>query len=250
MERDVYEVHTADNVGIGYDIAGLGSRVLAMLVDLVSVSLLVLALSLLVLGVFAPDNPAFAVLIALSCGFLAFVAYFVVAETAMGGRTPGKQALGIRVVRLDGGAPGFTEALIRGVLRIADLAAGWLLMFFHPLSRRIGDIAAGTVVVRERRALSAVPAPVPVLLRTPDAGPGIDGAAALGDVEYAALRAFLSRAGLDAQQRARLAAQIATRLLDRLGLPPSAPERSWPPELFLERLYLQLAARLGSGPAG
>lgn len=250
MHRDVLEVRTADNVGIGYDVAGLGSRVLAMLVDLLAVSLLIVAVSLLALGILVSDSPGFALLIVLSCGFLVFIGYFVIAETVSSGRSPGKRALGLRVVRLDGGAPGLGEALIRGVLRIADLAAGWMLMFFHPLSRRFGDIAAGTVVVRERRATSPLGAPIPMLLRTPDAGPGIDGAATLGEGEYAALRAFLSRSGLDGAQRERLAAQMATRLLDRLSLPPSAPERFWPPELFLERLYLQLAARLGSGSAG
>jgi hypothetical protein len=54
---------------------------------------------------------------------------------------------------------------------------------------------------------------------------------------------FLSRPGLSPKLRADLAGDIAKRLFDRLGLPPGAPERLWPPELFIERIYLQLEQR-------
>jgi hypothetical protein len=82
-----------------------------------------------------------------------------------------------------------------------------------------------------------------VLVRTPDAGPTIDGVERLGDRELSAIRTFLTRPGLEQPLRARLALDMTTRLLDRMQLPPAAPERQWPPELFLERLYLQLQAR-------
>ncbi len=118
-------------------------------------------------------------------------------------------------------------------------------MFFQPQTRRLGDLGAGTIVVRDRAmvSLAAAVAPPPVILRTPDAGPAIDGLDRIGGVERDALRVFLSRPGLTPKLRADLAADIATRLLDRLGLPPGAPERLWPPELFIERVYLQLDQR-------
>ncbi|MBV8529405.1 MAG: RDD family protein [Candidatus Dormibacteraeota bacterium] len=185
---------------------------------------------------------------ALGAGFLVYFGYFVVSEATSGGRTPGKVALGLRVVRLDGSAADFTAILIRNLVRIIDvgvLFVGVVVMFFQPLSRRLGDLAAGTVVVRERQnvTLATVTAPVPMILRTPDAGPAIDGIERLGSHEENALRVFLSRQGLTPQLRASLAGQMAPKLYDRMELPWAAPERQWPPELFLERLYLQLLAR-------
>jgi hypothetical protein len=100
-------------------------------------------------------------------------------------------------------------------------------------------------VVRDRAmvTLAAAVAPPPIILRTPDAGPPIDGLDRIGGFERDALRVFLSRPGLTPKLRADLAADIAKRLLDRLDLPPGAPERLWPAELFIERIYLQLDQR-------
>lgn len=92
-------------------------------------------------------------------------------------------------------------------------------------------------------SFAAVVSPPPVLLRTPDAGPPIEGVERVGERELSAVRTFLTRPGLEPQLRARLAADMATRLLDRMQVPPTAPERQWPAELFLERLYLQLQGR-------
>ena len=82
-----------------------------------------------------------------------------------------------------------------------------------------------------------------MITRTPDAGPPIEGIEQLGTMELNALRTFLSRPGLNPELRTRLAGDIAGRMLERLGVSASAPERLWPPELLLERLYLQLEQR-------
>lgn len=241
--RDTVEVRTSENVELGWDVAGIGSRLLALVVDLLLVGLIDACLLILVTAVLVGSDSVGAILLLSFISFVVLVGYFVVAETASGGRTPGKRALGLRVIRVDGGAAGFGEALVRGLVRVVDLPLGIFPMFFTRSTRRFGDFAAGTFVVREKRPRSAPPPPPPMVLRTPDAGPAIDNAHQLGARELAALRAFLSRPGLTPEQRARLAATLASRLYDRLDLPASAPERSWPPELFIERLYLQLAAQ-------
>jgi uncharacterized RDD family membrane protein YckC len=243
--RDTLEVRTSENVELGWDVAGIGSRLLALLVDLLLVGLIDTCMLILVGSLMSGADSLGAILLLSFISFIVLVGYFVVAETATGGRSPGKRALGLRVIRTDGGAAGFGEALVRGLLRVVDLPLGIFPMFFSSSSRRFGDFASGTVVVRERRPRSAPPPPPPMVLRTPDAGPAIDNAAQLGGRELAALRAFLSRPGLTPEQRHRLAATLAERLYERLALPLSAPERNWPPELFIERLYLQLAARAG-----
>lgn len=243
--HDRLQVRTADNVGIAWDTAGIGSRVLAFLLDLVVVLLLVIAVDTVVVAV-SPDSVATPLVVG-GASFFVFLLYFVVLETVSGGRTPGKRILGLRVVRRDGGAVGLSEATVRGIVRVFDIAVGVVPMFVDASSRRFGDLVAGTVVVRERSAIGQPPPPPPVLLRTPDPGPAIDGIAALGAREASALRTFLSRPGVTPDQRARVAAVMAGTLLDRMHLPAGAPERAWPPELFLERLHLQLAQRNLSG---
>jgi len=249
---DTLRVQTADNVSLGYSTAGVGSRMAAQLIDsTVALALVFVALVAaggLVSRASTAQGLAWGAGAAAAFAGFVYFGYFLVYEAVTGGRTLGKRALGLRVVRIDGSAPDVTAILVRDVVRVIDLGlfgVGIVVMFFHPLSRRLGDLAAGTVVVRERSTLSlaAATAPPPVILRTPDAGPPIEGIERLGTSEHNALRVFLSRPGLTPQLRAKLAGDLATRLYERLQLPPHAPERMWPPELLIERLYLQLDMR-------
>ena len=95
------------------------------------------------------------------------VLYFTVSEAISGGKTLGKSAMGIRVIRVDGGTASIGEYFLRSLAYIVDLfGVGVILMFFHPQSRRLGDLVAGTVVVRERTpvTLLTATAPAPVYL--------------------------------------------------------------------------------------
>ena len=254
MLPDVSKVRTADNVAIGYTLAGIPSRLVALALDVLVQVPILIVLGLAAGALVNATGTAGGVAKALAFAALALLLtlghflYFAVLETTSAGRTPGKRALGLRVVRIDGSAPGLTDSLVRNIGRIGDypLGIGALVAFFNPRSRRIGDLLAGTMVVRERSTVTQSTLLAPVLLRTPDAGPAVDGLERLGQHEYMVLRTFLSRPGLPPEQRTRLAWQMSLKLFDRMGLPPNAPERMWPPELFLERLYLQLGQRLGA----
>jgi len=226
----------------------------AQLVDSLVAGVLVLVTVTAYLGIAHGALPedsnrlSLAVAGAIGTAFFTYFGYFAAAEMLTRGGTLGKSALGLRVMRVDGGAPRMTDLAVRNVVRIVDVGlggVGLLVMFFHPTTRRLGDLAAGTLVVRARPAISLAAASqlVPVLLRTPDAGPLIEGVAQLGSHELSVVRTFLARPNLAPAQRQRLAQGMAERLHDRLGLSATAPERMWPPELFLERLYLQLAER-------
>ena len=252
-QLDTISVKTSDNVTLGYSVAGLGSRLVAQILDnLVALPLTLIAILLYgaLAGVFvtSAQGAGFA---GAGAGFFAgfvYFGYFLVAEAVTGGKTPGKSAMGLRVIRIDGSAADFGALAVRNVIRIVDVAVllvGVVVMFFQPQTRRLGDLGAGTIVVRDRAmvTLAAAVAPPPVMLRTPDAGPSIDGLERIGSHERDALRVFLSRAGLTPKLRAELAADIAQRLLARMQLPADAPERLWPPELFIERVYLQLDQR-------
>ncbi|MBV8300894.1 MAG: RDD family protein [Candidatus Dormibacteraeota bacterium] len=248
---DTIRVLTADNVRLGYSTAGVGSRMVAQIID----NLVALALTLVavVAGLAIASHATtatgslYGALAGVGIALFVYFAYFAISELISGGRTLGKAAMGLRVLRADGSTADVGAILVRNVVRLIDVVGGigLVVMFFHPLSRRLGDLAGGTVVVRERTglSLSAAVASPPVILRTPDPGPPIDGIGLLGAHEHNAVRAFLARQGLQPAVRMRLAADISHRLFDRMQLPPSAPERMWPPELFLERLYLQLELR-------
>ncbi|MDQ6749124.1 MAG: RDD family protein [Candidatus Dormibacteraeota bacterium] len=241
---------TPDNVAIGYDIAGLGSRVIAQLLDSLVVGVVALVVAVAVLGAVNPSNQRDSLLAGLAAGgvtLFVYVGYFTLCEVATGGRTPGKSAGQLRVLDVSGSAPTSAQLLLRNVARIIDvvLGLGVIVMFWNSQSRRVGDLLAGTVVVHDRPVVSLadVVNPPPVLLRTPDAGPPIEGMEHVGERELSAVRTFLTRPGLEPRLRARLALDLATRLLDRMEVGATAPERQWPPELLLERLYLQLQDR-------
>ncbi|MDP9347682.1 MAG: RDD family protein, partial [Gemmatimonadota bacterium] len=158
------EVETPEHVAIGYELADLGSRFAALLVDGIVLSLGVLVLTvgipLLAVALGGPPDGLAGIGIGLII-FLVFAwiwGYFVYFEGLRDGQTPGKRWLRIRVVH-DGGFPVTVRgAAIRNLLRLVDIqpAPSWMVgglaMMLHPQTKRVGDLAAGTVVVRERNA--------------------------------------------------------------------------------------------------
>ena len=258
---DTQRVTTPDNVRIAFRVAGLATRIAAALIDGLILACILIAATVLIVAIAAATAGSgggsgalevfsLATYLLIAAWVLITVLYFTVAQAVSAGRTPGKSAMGLRVIRVDGGTASVGECFLRSVALVVDVAVGVgpVLMFFHPQSRRLGDLLAGTVVVRERTpvTLMAATATAPVYLRSVDPGPAIDGLSRLGKHELAAVRTFLSRTGLRPDQRTNLAARLARPLLDRMELPAAAPERMWPPELLLERLYVQLAPRLGA----
>lgn len=162
-------IETPEHVGFSVELADLGSRFLAILVDTAIQGALVLAVAalggLILLGLSRSQIPDSARTSALSvlagagllAGFLIIWGYHIGFETWMRGQTPGKRAFGLRVVK-DSGAPvGFFDAVIRNLMRTIDLlptsyAAGVVSILVTRSHKRLGDLAAGTLVVREPRA--------------------------------------------------------------------------------------------------
>jgi uncharacterized RDD family membrane protein YckC len=143
---------------ISLPLAGVGSRMAAYGLDLVV--RLVLSVLVVIPTIFAARNfPGlggyFAAGALVACFILHFC-YYVYFETLRGGQTPGKRRLGIRVVKLNGAPVDFLGSVLRNVMRIVDwLPAGYGLgvatIFLAAKEQRLGDITAGTVVVRDRR---------------------------------------------------------------------------------------------------
>ncbi|MBN1918622.1 MAG: RDD family protein [Verrucomicrobia bacterium] len=153
-------IETPENVELERRLAGIGSRFIAGLLDHLILLLVFISL-VLTLYLSAPDPRlegvgvlAYAVLIVLA--FLLFWGYFVYFEYRTNGQSPGKKALRIRVVK-EGGTPmTFTDIAVRNVLRVVDClpppvyGVAGIAMFIAGKCQRLGDLAAGTVVVSEQ----------------------------------------------------------------------------------------------------
>src|SRR5213076_778662 len=159
--RQHHGVETPEHVDVQFELAGVGSRLAAGLLDLLLLGLSLLALWLGAVGIlgglFSPKGMARSWLSAamILLTFCLLWGYFTLFEALNGGRTPGKQALGIRVV-MDTGRPITpAAALIRNLVRFVDsyipalFAPAVLSMFLHSSNKRPGDMAAGTIVVRD-----------------------------------------------------------------------------------------------------
>lgn len=151
-----FQIETAQNISISQNTAHLGDRMLAYLID----SFVILAYTILMIWMLLAMDIEFADMWALYLvlGLPAFL-YYVMLETFMNGKTIGKSLMHIRVVKLDGSNPGFSSYFIRWILRIIDvvLTSGGLAVLtilIRGNGQRIGDIAAGTTVISEKKKIS------------------------------------------------------------------------------------------------
>jgi uncharacterized membrane protein SpoIIM required for sporulation/uncharacterized RDD family membrane protein YckC len=163
----VVDVETPEQVVFSYTIAGIGSRAAAATIDYVLIALLLFTLGIggiAFLGVTKTRIAAggawvLAVLMLLVFGV--FWGYYVLFEALWDGQTPGKRRLGLRVVRDGGYSVGFAASAVRNLMRIIDLqpgasyGVGMISAILSPSGKRLGDYAAGTLVVRERAATLA-----------------------------------------------------------------------------------------------
>jgi uncharacterized RDD family membrane protein YckC len=215
---------TPEAVTIAVDVAGLGSRMIAWLID----SLIQLAVVLpIVLGVGAGNLEGPELVVVSLVIFLIAWAYYPIFEVLWQGRTPGKRAQRIRVIRTDGQPAGGAAILVRNLIRILDVM---LLPFLAVISmlvtsraQRLGDLAAGTMVVREPRFTEPEPVRLPIRADLP-----VVDATGLSEREYDVIRSFLARrSSLDPAARWRLAAQLASSVRGRVGsLPDGVPDEA------------------------
>ncbi len=164
------EVATSESVAFQRTLAGLGSRGIAFALDLMLLGLVLaaeFAVTLLVVASLSAAGRIGAAALPWVAGglvvlaFVTFWGYFISLETLLAGQTPGKRRAGIRVVRDDGSRIGVLDAVIRNVVLIADFlpgtfAVGVASILVTPKAQRLGDLAAGTIVVAEDRE-SVVP---------------------------------------------------------------------------------------------
>jgi uncharacterized membrane protein SpoIIM required for sporulation/uncharacterized RDD family membrane protein YckC len=245
-------IETPEHLVLELELAGLGSRMAATVCDaaVLAVAYLLVGVGIQLLptatrgGAAGPWGTLAAIVLILTF-FLLFWGYFLLFEALNDGRTPGKRLMGIRVVMDTGHPLTFTAAAVRNLVRIVDMQplftyqVGLGFVLFHPQNKRLGDIVAGTVVVRDRpenlllasAGTGGAPASEPL-----EAGPP-----ELADEEFRLLDQLLERLeGLEGALRHRFTADLVARFAPRF------PRRDADPETFLTRLHsAELAKRRG-----
>lgn len=252
MPQPDYSISTPENVDLHLELAGLGNRILAALIDtaisytiilFVGIFCAVVALVINAMGM-ASDVRTVVLSCILCVGiFISFVLmffYYVYFEVKWQGQTPGKRVAQIRVIDQSGQPVSFGAVFIRNLVRVIDEGigcVGLLSMLIDKNERRLGDLAAGTLVIRERKG--EIGAPQVTLLTKAEA----DGLLDIGRVtpqEYEILISFLKRRHtLAKSQRPLVARKLEEHFRNRLNEPFDDGNS----EQFLERLYVSYRAR-------
>jgi uncharacterized membrane protein SpoIIM required for sporulation/uncharacterized RDD family membrane protein YckC len=242
------EIETPEGITLRLELAGFGSRVLAAVYDGALVLLLLFLTGIGFLAM-AVAGSVWVRAVFVFVGFGIVWGYFALFEGLWNGRTPGKRRAGIRVV-LDTGAPiTFQAALIRGLVRTVDYQPGvsgivaLVFMMLHPQGKRLGDLVAGTIVVRDEPAELSV-APRETEAHEPKSVP-VAARSRLSDEEYRLLEQFTARAAeLAPALRRRFEDELTARFGDRYPELPTVPSR------FVRAVYdLETAARAAPGAA-
>ncbi|MCX4731715.1 RDD family protein [Streptomyces sp. NBC_01363] len=218
------ELVTGDAVVLGLRPAKLPSRALALAIDLAVVGAAFVLVSIgLAVATATLDDAALAA-VSVAAFLLVLVGGPIAVETLSHGRSLGKLACGLRVVRDDGGPIRFRHALVRGAMGVVEIlmtlgVVACIASLVSARGRRLGDVFAGTLVVRERvpagRA-AAVPPPPPWLVGR---FAGLD-LSAVPDSLWLAVRQYLTRMHqLDAQVGWSMAERLAGELAERTGVP-------------------------------
>jgi uncharacterized membrane protein SpoIIM required for sporulation/uncharacterized RDD family membrane protein YckC len=220
------DVETPELVVFSYTIAGVGSRALAAMID----SFICVAALIAILFGVATATPrrssaasatvfdAWAAAIVALAIFCVLWGYYVLFEGLADGQTPGKRLLRLRVVRDGGYSVTFGASAVRNLVRLVDIqpipcyAIGIITIMFSKSGKRLGDLVAGTIVVREGLIRQMTP-PLPSM---PTEAPKAF-ATALTEDQFTVLERFMERRGaLDANRRSALAEQLAARLTTAL----------------------------------
>jgi uncharacterized RDD family membrane protein YckC len=230
-------VITPEAVVLDFERAGVASRTIAAVVDVLALAATIGVLLLVVEVTVGLGGGAGAALVAVLTSLTVVVLWFCGSETLWHGRTLGKAAMGLRVVSADGTSERFQQAFLRAAVGIVDFLVvpiGFVAVvsvLLSPRDQRLGDMAAGTLVVRER---SARPLVAPAWFAPPQ---GWEQYAASLDVSsldaetYGVIRSFLLRFHeLTPGARDHMAVRIANPVAVRLGHTPRAYVH---PHLFL-----------------
>jgi uncharacterized RDD family membrane protein YckC len=216
---DRISIRTPEGLEIEMNLAGLGSRIAASVIDALILGILLI---LAAFGIFGLADRFASPLLAIGVGWLValllVIGYFVAFEVFNDGKTPGKSMFSLRVVEVDGQPVGFGPSMVRNLLRLVDLfpllpILGPIAILVSDRNQRIGDLAAGTLVVRTARSPAVSDIGVPAL----DPAASEWDVSGVADTDLELARRFLSRrVDLAASKRTEHGRTIADRLRSRV----------------------------------
>jgi uncharacterized RDD family membrane protein YckC len=261
--EDILVIETPERVPLHFALASIGNRFLACAIDhaIQTFTLILIFIAFTLIASYSSFGDTFsnapkwvkAILIVLL--FLIFSGYFAFFEWIWNGQTPGKRWLKLRVIREDGRPVTFWEAAVRNLLRTLDMmpapfySIGLISVFISLSDQRVGDMVAGTVVVREREAeapafaqVFASPVSDPALRRSFKPVEFVADLDVLTESEISVVETFLRRRwDLADMARQWMAWRVSIPLLYKLR--PTYDRPNFTYEGFLEELLHRYRAR-------
>lgn len=244
---------TPESVELEFILAGIGNRTLALVIDYHILGVILVGFWILwywfTMGLFSilsqsggdySNVPLWLLAIALLINFVLYNGYFVFFETIWRGQTPGKRITKIRVVQDDGRPIGLPQAALRSILRLIDdfLFIGLFCILLGKREKRIGDWAAGTIVVQETRADAKTNIVISdVATELAKTLPETTDFAQLLPDDYAVIREYLQRRNrMEVKARSDLSLKLARQLRSLILLETIPPNLT--SDQFLEAVYL------------
>lgn len=265
---ETHYIDTPEQVGLEYSVAGIGSRFVGALLDLLIVGGVLTAelIVLVMVGAAAAAYPAsgklseaagkWVMAFVIFINFAIFWGYFALFEAYWKGQTPGKRVMKLRVIKDSGRQITFFESLARNLVRVVDYLPsmyliGVITMLCNKRNQRLGDLVAGTLVVHERldegsllyQSGSALVAGEETNVRWGQAVAAMfpaDAVAKLSTQDLMVIETFFSRMlDLPMETRAAVAYRMAAQMTGKMGvrLPEGNPERA------LESMAYQMRSR-------
>lgn len=255
MNLSQIHITTPEHISVRYKLAGLGSRAAAQLIDWI----ILLVVQILFVISFIQSTEKFSVkanglmpAILILVLFIINWGYFMLFEFFTAGRTPGKMLMGLRVVQDNGQPLTFLSSFLRNILRLIDFlpilyVIGILMIFLHSRHKRIGDLAAGTIVVfenkRKRRNKD------PLLAEIEQKGIDINSLPLderslkkIGSQEWKILKTYMERrTSMSDEDRKKLTVDVARIIFPILGM---APPNEWMSVYQVEEALLIIFVQL------
>jgi uncharacterized RDD family membrane protein YckC len=217
-----YAIQSTELLFLESELAGIGGRALAYSYDLMLRAVVTIAFFAGYGLLFRGNRPLLFAVMLLFTAFNFF--YYIIAETAFAGKSPGKYLTGIRVIKRDGTRISLFDSLVRNIMRLADMLpfgymTGISVMLFDRQNRRIGDLLADTIVVYDRPKFRDLRAYLDAQLITAERKRGvvIGGMERLGNAERAIIKDLCQRIdSLSEEEKENILGKIQEKIFSRL----------------------------------